>query len=136
MSPGFDLHLAFDQDTGEAVGQILGYVLPPGARWRQGLTTPVPDGFTDEDGARTFAISEIMVHPEYRRRGIARTLHDRLLAARPERRATLLVDPDNTPVRTAYAHWGWTDVARLLPYPDAPHFHALVIPLPVVVPPA
>lgn len=135
-SSGFDLYLALDPDTHRPLGQIFGYALPPGARWWRGLTTPVPDGFTDEDGARTFAINEIMVRPEHRRRGIARALHDRLLAGRPEQRATLLVEPDNSPARTAYAHWGWREVARLLPFPDAPLYHAMVIDLPLAPSPS
>lgn len=128
---GFDLYLATDPDTGQTLGQIFGYALPPDARWWDGLITGVPSGFTDEDGRRTFAINEIMVRPEHRRRGIARALHDHLLTHRGEQRATLLVEPDNTPARTAYLRWGWRDVTRLQPFPDAPLYHAMIIELPL-----
>lgn len=29
----------------------------------------------------------------------------------------------------AYARWGWRKVAKLQPYPDSPHFDAMVLPL-------
>jgi ribosomal protein S18 acetylase RimI-like enzyme len=128
-SPGFELVVARLND--DPVGQIFGYSLPPDAGWWRGLTTPVPGGFTDEDGTRTFAVNEIMVHPGHRRRGVARALHDALLSARPERRATLLVAPDNAAAWSAYESWGWYEVGRLHPFPDAPHYHAMVIDLPL-----
>jgi ribosomal protein S18 acetylase RimI-like enzyme len=76
-----------------------------------------PDGFTDEDEHRTFAVNEIMVRPEWQRRGVARTVHAELLSRRPEQRATLLAQPDNAPAQAAYARWGWRKVARLKPFP-------------------
>lgn len=116
---------------GGLVGYAYGFPLAPGTRWWHGLLTPVPDGFVDEDGRRTFAISEIMVRAPWRRQGIARTLHDRLLAGRRERRATLLADPENAPAQAAYGSWGWTKVAELRPaWDNAPRFDVLTRPLP------
>lgn len=117
--------------TGAAlVGYAYGFPLQPSTRWWQGLTTPVPDGFTSEDGRRTFALSELLVRPAWRRRHVAKALHDQLLGARPEQRATLLARPDNAPAQAAYANWGWQKVARLHPdWDHAPHFDVLVIPL-------
>jgi hypothetical protein len=56
----------------------------------------------------------------------ARALHDALLADRPERRATLLVDPNNTPARSAYLSWGWTQLGTLQPFADARVYDAMV----------
>jgi GNAT superfamily N-acetyltransferase len=128
-APGFGLVAALAGDR--PAGQAFGYTLQPGARWWSGLATAVPDGFTDETGHRTFALNELMVAPEWQRRGIARALHDELLRHRAEERATLLVRADNEPARTAYAHWGWTKAATLQPFPDSPLFDALILPLPV-----
>jgi hypothetical protein len=64
------------------------------------------------------------------RQGIARTLHERLLASRCEQRATLLVRADNTPARAAYARWGWEAVVQLQPFPDSPVYDALILQLP------
>jgi GNAT superfamily N-acetyltransferase len=79
---GFDLVVAYDQD--EPAGQTWGWPLEPGTGWWDGLLTETEPGFTDEDGNRTFALSEIMVREDLTGRGIAHALHDQLLAARHE----------------------------------------------------
>lgn len=126
---GFGLAVARSV-SGEPLGQAFGYPLPPGSRWWDGLVTPVADRFTEETGSRTFAFNELMVRPDRQRQGIARTLHDALLASRHEQRATLLVRADNTPARTAYTRWGWQAVAQLQPFPDSPVYNALILELP------
>lgn len=128
-APGFELVAA--HANGRPIGQAFGYTLQPGGRWWDGLATPVPGGFTSETGRRTFALNELMVEPQWQRRGIAHALHDQLLRGRPEERATLLVRADNEAAQTAYARWGWQKVAKLRPFPDSPLFDALVLPLPV-----
>ncbi|HYN92565.1 MAG TPA: GNAT family N-acetyltransferase [Pilimelia sp.] len=113
----------------ELAGYAYGFPLPAHSRWWEGLRTAVPANFTDEDGTRTFAVSEIMVRVRWRRRGVARALHDALLAGRPEPRATLLADPANVPAQTAYADWGWRKVGRLRPgWEHAPLFDVLLRP--------
>ncbi len=124
---GFELVLAYHHN--QPVGLAFGQPLPANTRWWNGLRTPVPAGLTTENGTRTFALNELMVHPDWQRRGIARALHDELLTHRPEQRATLLVRADNTPARTAYHHWGWQPIGRLQPYPDAPVYDALILDL-------
>ncbi|WP_435204667.1 GNAT family N-acetyltransferase [Micromonospora sp. bgisy143] len=109
------------------VGYIYGFPLPAETRWWEGIHDPVPPGFTDEDGTRTFAISELMVHPAWQRRGIAATLHDELLSARKERRTTLLARPDNVAAQSAYRSWGWCKVTKLQPdWEGGPIFDVLV----------
>jgi YD repeat-containing protein len=129
-APGFALALARD-DAGHPVGQAFGYPLPSGARWWNGLLTQVEEGFTTENRERTFALNEIMVHPDVRRQGIAQALHDALLRNRSESRATLLVRADNAPARIAYARWGWYPAAKLQPFPDSPVYDALILDLPL-----
>ncbi|MFI6238698.1 GNAT family N-acetyltransferase [Micromonospora sp. NPDC050795] len=120
--------LATVEVDGSLVGYIYGFPLPAETRWWEGIHDPVPPGFTDEDGARTFAISELMVHPAWRRQGIATRLHDELIAARTEQRNTLLVRPDNVAAQTAYFSWGYTKVTRLRPgWENAPTFDVLVL---------
>lgn len=88
--------------------------------------------FTDEDGKRTFALSEIMVRKAWTGRRIAHALHGRLLLGRAEARATLLVNPANETAYRIYLRWEWRKVAQLRPgWPDAPLFDVLILPLPV-----
>ena len=70
-----------------------------------------------------------MVHPDWQSRGIGHALHDELLGHRPEARATVLVREDNTPAQRAYAKWAWRKLGKLQPYPDSPHYDALVLDL-------
>jgi GNAT superfamily N-acetyltransferase len=128
-APGFELVAAYDGDT--PIGLAFGYTLPVNARWWEGLTTPVDDGFIDETGSRTFALNELMVVPDRQGQGVAHAMHDDLLGGRTEERATLLVREDNASAQQAYARWGWQKVGKLRPYPDAPHFDAMILPLPV-----
>jgi ribosomal protein S18 acetylase RimI-like enzyme len=127
-APGWELVAA--HIDGVTVGYIYGFALPADTRWWRGLLTEVPPDFRAEDGGRTVAISELLVRAPWRRRGIARALHDEFLAGRRESRATLLVEPDNVPAQAAYAHWGWHKVAQLRPSWDgAPLYDVLVRPL-------
>jgi ribosomal protein S18 acetylase RimI-like enzyme len=128
---GFVMFLA--RCGNEPLGQTWGWPLDEktGARWWAGLVSEPEPGFTREDGKRTFALSEIMVRQEYTSLHIAHALHDELLSTRPEQRATLLVEPDNTVAYRAYLHWGWRKVAQLRPgWTHAPLFEVLVLPLP------
>ncbi|WP_433329672.1 GNAT family N-acetyltransferase [Spirillospora sp. CA-294931] len=127
-APGFEIVVAYLEEI--PVGQAFGYSLPANARWWKGLTTPVPDGFTDETGDRTFALNELMVIPERQGQGIAHALHDELLRGRHEERATLLVREDNTSAQEAYRRWGWEKIGKLRPFEDAPNFDSLVVPIP------
>lgn len=130
--PGFELVMAWAD--GAAIGQSWGWPLRPNTAWWGGLRLDDGDhaAFTAEDGSRTFALSEIMVHAERTGRGIARKLHDELLRGRPERRATLLVDPDNERAYTAYRTWGWRRVGSLRPgWENAPTFDVLIRDLPL-----
>jgi len=129
-APVFDLVVAYQE--GRPVGQTWGWPLGRSTGWWSGLLSEPETDFTVEDGARTFALSEIMVCAGCVGQGIAHALHDELLGARPERRATLLVEPDNTNARRAYLHWGWRHVAQLRPgWDHAPLFDVLVLPLPI-----
>jgi hypothetical protein len=130
---GFDLVLA--SIGGTPVGQTWGWPLHESDAtrgWWAGLMGEPEPGFTNENGTRTFALSEIMVDHRYTGHGVAHALHDELLGARQEKRATLLVEPDNSPAYRAYLHWSWKRVSQLRPgWPDAPLFDVLILPLPL-----
>ncbi|MCP2316655.1 Acetyltransferase (GNAT) family protein [Nocardia amikacinitolerans] len=116
---------------GEPAGQTWGWTLGPNAAWWKRFQPDTGiadrDDFITEDGTRTFALSEIMVCAEYTGCGLARDLHDELLGSRPERRATLLVEPTNERAYAAYRKWGWTRAGVLTPsWPNAPTFDVLI----------
>lgn len=126
--PSFDLLIAYRDH--EAIGQTWGWPLTKNSRWWEGLLSEPEPGFTHENGVRTFAFSEIMVTQEWTGKGVAHALHDRLLSARPESRASLLVEPENTRAYRTYLHWGWCKVAQLRPgWDNAPTFDVLILTL-------
>ncbi|GAA4638638.1 hypothetical protein GCM10023196_097160 [Actinoallomurus vinaceus] len=125
---GFDLLVAYLDD--EPVGQAWGWPLGSDTTWWNGLISDVEPGFTDEDGTRTFAFSEFMVRARWAGQGIGHVLHNELLLARTEKRATLLVRPENTIAYRAYTRWGWRKAAELRPgWTNAPLMDVLVMQL-------
>lgn len=126
--PGWDCVLASQE--GQPVGYAFGHPLAPDAGWWRGLLTTVPSDDLQETGHRTFALNEIMVRAPWRGSNVARSIHDELLRARPEERATLLVAQTHPKVRHRYEQWGYTWLAAIRPdVPHAPVFDALVLPL-------
>jgi ribosomal protein S18 acetylase RimI-like enzyme len=108
--PGFVLAEA--RHGGYLVGYAFGMPLRPSTSWWRQLTTPLPDEITAEHPGRTFALVELLVRSSWRRQGIAETLHDLILAGRPEERATLTVRPTASPAQHAFRKWGWRRIAR------------------------
>jgi GNAT superfamily N-acetyltransferase len=90
--------------------------------WWEGFETPVPDNVTREWAGRTFAVIDLAVQREWRRRQIGRRLMNLLLDSRAEERATLAVQPQ-TESHTFYAAiGGWSVVGRQY-VPDAGYVH-------------
>jgi ribosomal protein S18 acetylase RimI-like enzyme len=128
--PGFVLVAAWR--GGYLVGWACGMPLRPSTSWWRDLTTPLPDEVTAEHPGRTFALTELLVRAAWRRQGIGRTLHDLVLRARPEERATLTIWPAAGPAQHAFRAWGWRKVARTRePGPDSPVSDVLITPLPL-----
>ena len=108
--PGFVLAEA--RHGGYLVGYAAGMPLRPATSWWRDLTTPLPVDVITEHPGRTFALVELVVRASWRRQGIGQTLHDLILADRPEERATLTLLPTATPAQNAFATWGWRKIAR------------------------
>ena len=127
--PGFVLAEA--RHGGYLVGYASGMPLRPSTAWWRDLTAPLPAEVTAEHPGRTFAVTELLVRASWRRQGIARALHDLLLAERPEERATLTVLPAAAPAQHAFRAWGWRKVARTRgPSPGSPVCDVLLTTLP------
>lgn len=126
-APGWDCVIGTVAEG--AAGLVYGYTLGPNANWWRGLVDAVDPALTEENGHRTFALCDIMVRVPWRKTGISRLLHDELIHPRPEERVTLLVDSRHPKVRKVYERWGYRRLGRLLPFPDAPLYDAMLLPL-------
>lgn len=122
-----DFHLVVAFADGAPIGFSFGHQLPPETRWWEGATTPLPDSVTRETPGRTFAIIELAVSGAYRRRGVAKAMHDLLRADRRQERLTLLVRPEAAPALAAYQRWGYVRVGSIRPWPDAPLYDAMIL---------
>ena len=128
--PGFVVAEA--RRGGYLVGYAAGMPLRPSTSWWRNLTAPLGDEMTTEHPGRTFALTELLVRPSWRQQGVGRALHDRMLAGRPEERATLTVLPAAAPAQAALRRWGWRRVARTRDPGFGPHLaDVLVTGLPV-----
>jgi ribosomal protein S18 acetylase RimI-like enzyme len=123
--PAFRLVVA--TTDGKPVGFAFGHQLPADTKWWQGATTPLPDSIVREYAGHTFAVIELAVLAEYRRRGIAKAMHDALLVDADEERVTLLVRPEAMPARRAYERWGYARVGAIRPWPEAPLYDAMML---------
>jgi GNAT superfamily N-acetyltransferase len=125
--PAFRMVTAsLDEDL---AGFAFGHQLTADTKWWSGATTELASEVTREGSGRTFAVIELAVRAPYRRLGMARAMHDKLLAEAAEERATLLVRPEAAPAKTAYQHWGYEKVGSLRPWPNAPLYDAMVMTL-------
>jgi len=108
--PGFLLTAA--RSGGYLIGYAAGMPLRSSTSWWREVTTALPEQVTTEYPGRTFALVELAVRGSWRRQGIGRSLHDLILAGRPEERATVVVRPAATAAQAAFQNWGWQKVAR------------------------
>jgi GNAT superfamily N-acetyltransferase len=100
--------------------------LRPSTSWWRDLTTPLPAEVTAEHPGRTFALTDLLVRASWRRQGIARDLHDLILAGRPEERATLTVLPAASAAQSAFRAWGWHKAGRTRPEGEGPVLDVLL----------
>jgi ribosomal protein S18 acetylase RimI-like enzyme len=127
--PGFVLAEA--RHGGYLVAYASGLPLRPSTSWWKDLTTDLPESVTAEYPGRTFALTELLVRPSWRRQGIGRALHDLIMDGRPEERATLTVPPRAAAAQAAFRSWGWRRIARTSgPGPDVPVLDVLLTGLP------
>ncbi|MFE3582267.1 N-acetyltransferase [Streptomyces vinaceus] len=122
---GWEAVIAYDQ--GEPAGFAYGVPLGPTSRWWTAMITPLPDGYAEESGRRTFALNEIVVRKNWRGTGAARRIHDELLSGRGEERVTLLVNPlpSDGKVPVLYEGWGYETIGQQQPFSDSPVFTAM-----------
>jgi GNAT superfamily N-acetyltransferase len=127
--PGFVLAEA--HSGGYLIGYATGMPLRPSTSWWRDLTTSLPEQVTSEHPGRTFALTDLVVRPAWRRQHIGAYLHDLILSGRAEERATALIPPAATAAQAAFQGWGWRRVARTRPpAAGSPASDVLVLGLP------
>jgi GNAT superfamily N-acetyltransferase len=122
--PGWEAVVGYD--GGEAAGYAFASTLPEGSAWWTEMLRPLPEEEAKEDGSRTLALFELMVRAPWRGTGLARRIHEELLAGRPEDRVTLLVEATHPKVKALYEQWGYQNVGDQRPFPDAPLYATMV----------
>jgi ribosomal protein S18 acetylase RimI-like enzyme len=123
--PGFMLVLA--TVDGQPAGFAYGYTMTPDLpRWQR-IVKPFAGAMPQEAlrTGRVFTLMEFAVLREWRRLGIGRALHDRLLAERDEPLALLTVRADAAPAYAAYRAWGWRTIGHR-PRDGKPGYDVLV----------
>lgn len=124
--PGFVCVIAYDGEGSgdshgdEPVGFSYGAPSNPGREWWRDHLAPAPDP------SATFAVSELMVRPAWRKTGMARRLHEALLADRDEALAVLLVDTTHPRVQSLYESWSYRKVGQRRPFPDSPLYSVML----------
>ncbi|MCX5145823.1 GNAT family N-acetyltransferase [Streptomyces sp. NBC_00320] len=116
-------------EDGRPVGMAYGYPLGPQTGWWDQLLEPVPEDMRREDGRRTFGLMELAVRAAWRRQGVARRLHDTLLATVDAERVLLNVHPDSEAAVAAYRAWGYRKVGDAHPWPGAPLHDVMLLDL-------
>ncbi|MEU6844842.1 GNAT family N-acetyltransferase [Streptomyces sp. NPDC046716] len=120
--PRFDMVVADDAegDDDEPAGVAYGYPLHRDGSWWRGFVGVLPDEVEELTASgKVFAIAELMVLPEHRRRGIGTRLQERLLAASDADLAVALVDPAGVEAQAAFQAWEWERFGELRPDPGA-----------------
>ncbi|MFE0773827.1 GNAT family N-acetyltransferase [Streptomyces sp. NPDC058861] len=124
--PGFEVVLAFDAE-GRTVGYAYGNTVESGDRWwrRMGDVDPA---FT---GGPTLALKEIGVTVPHRGTGLARRIHDALLAGRSEAYVSLMVNASagDGKVQRVYETWGYEAIGTSRPSPESPVLTAMIRPI-------
>ncbi|WP_411158556.1 GNAT family N-acetyltransferase [Streptomyces sp. CBMA291] len=124
--PGFEAVLAFDGEE-RAVGYAYGNTVESGDRWWRRMDDVDPV-FTR---APALALKEIGVTPAHRGTGLARRVHDTLLAGRPEPYVSLMVNASagDGKVRRVYESWGYEPIGTSRPSPESPLLTAMIRPI-------
>ncbi|MFD7894115.1 GNAT family N-acetyltransferase [Streptomyces sp. NPDC059743] len=121
--PGFSCMVGYDGN--EPVGYSYGAPATPGREWWRAHLDPAPER------SRTFAVSELMVRPRWRKTGASVRLHRALLDGRDEDLAVLTVDTKHPKVQALYESWGYRKVGEDQPFPDSPLFAVMLAELPL-----
>ncbi|QKV94565.1 GNAT family N-acetyltransferase [Streptomyces sp. NA02950] len=97
------------------VGYAYGSILKPGGWWKGHRRPATTRG-------SVFALSELMVVPQWRGTGRAKQIHDALLEPVEADVVTLQVDSAHHKVKALYESWGYNEAGEAKPSDDSPLF--------------
>jgi ribosomal protein S18 acetylase RimI-like enzyme len=102
------------------VGYAYGSMLKPGGWWK---------GHQRPFNARgsVFALSELMVVPQWRGTGRAKRIHEALIESVEADVVTLLVDSTHDKVQALYESWNYHKVGEVQPSDDSPLYAVMVM---------
>ncbi|MEU1931184.1 GNAT family N-acetyltransferase [Streptomyces sp. NPDC059818] len=121
--PGFQAVLAYEGER--PVGYAYGNTIEDGDRYWQ-RTSPAPiETYTAH---AVLALKEIGVSPAWRGTGVARHIHNALLAGRKEPYVTLMVNQaaGDGKVHALYRSWGYEDIGHSQPSPASPRLTVMI----------
>ncbi|WP_406395544.1 GNAT family N-acetyltransferase [Streptomyces sp. NBC_00887] len=121
--PGFQAVLAYEGER--PVGYAYGNTIKDGDRYWQ-RTSPAPiETYTAH---AVLALKEIGVSPAWRGTGVARHIHNALLAGRKEPYVTLMVNQaaGDGKVHALYRSWGYEDIGHSQPSPASPRLTVMI----------
>ncbi|MGX1483151.1 GNAT superfamily N-acetyltransferase [Streptomyces griseus] len=121
--PGFQVVLAYEGER--PVGYAYGNTIKDGDRYWQ-RTSPAPiETYTAH---AVLALKEIGVSPAWRGTGVARHIHNALLAGRKEPYVTLMVNQaaGDGKVHALYRSWGYEDIGHSQPSPASPRLTVMI----------
>lgn len=123
-TPGFAAVLAFDAED-RPVGYAYGNTVEAGDLWWKRIGNDLDAEYTRTP---TLALREIGVTVPFRGTGLARRIHDELLAGREDHYASLMVNPaaGDGKVQRVYESWGYEAIGPVQPSPDSPVLTAMV----------
>ncbi|MFB7645754.1 GNAT family N-acetyltransferase [Streptomyces sp. NPDC056084] len=121
--PGFQAVLAYEGER--PVGYAYGNKIEDGDRYWQRASPAPAEVYTAQPA---LALKEIGVSPSWRGTGVARRIHDALLADRAELNVTLMVNEaaGDGKVHALYQAWGYTDIGYSQPSPASPRLTVMI----------
>ncbi|WP_327660495.1 MULTISPECIES: GNAT family N-acetyltransferase [unclassified Streptomyces] len=123
--PGFKVVLAYAD--AHPVGYAYGNQIEDGDRYWQRTSPPPSEKYTAQ---AAIALKEIGVSPGWRGTGVARRIHDALLAGQDEPYVTLMVNEaaGDGKVHALYRSWGYEDIGHSQPSPASPRLTVMIRP--------
>jgi hypothetical protein len=110
--PGFDMLIA---QGASLAGCVFGYPVGRDGSWWQGFDGALPENREQLTASgHVFAVSEILIHPDERDRGLGRRLQEGMLADQDSSLGATMLDRADDVACAAFLSWGWLEVGEVL----------------------